>query len=190
MLSAVIQTYSGDEFFRERLVLSADSGRTHHLTLHLDRPHCRFGSLSIPVTPTDRVTAEELRLATWNGEVHQAADASSFDNNILEQNWRRGRNLEQNYMYHPTRIFKEVTRSYHDTLTGPFCIFYIPAKNRGVWTSYEHGAPDGDVQQAYFSILTEPSDTTLRTTFSVNRGAYFDSRPISRGTFFNRLVRL
>ena len=73
-----------------------------------------------------------------------------------------------------------MTRSYRDTLTGPFCIFYVPAKNRGVWTSYEHGAPDGDVEQAYFSILTERSDGTLGAVFSVNKGAYFDNQSISQ----------
>jgi len=85
-------------------------------------------------------------------------------------------------MYHPVRIRTALHQGYRDTLSGPFSIFHNATSQRGFWSAYEHGAPDGDADQRYFSVLTAKSGSALYSAFSANRGAYFDGQVVSPTT--------
>jgi len=77
-LQAIIQEHADEDLFRERLVFSADSGTTYRLTSQNGRKLYTFGSTSLHITPSDQISVEELRIATWNGQLIPSDYTSSF----------------------------------------------------------------------------------------------------------------
>jgi len=184
VVTILIQCYPNDDFFRERIILTSEQNKFSLNNLN-GKNHFIFGSFNLPTSVSSKIISEELRLATWNGQLINTNYSSSFDNKQLEKDWRAGRNLEQNYMYHPKRIEKELKINGVDSLLGPISAIYLPQKSLGYWMCYEHGSPDNESDQKYLNFVQSRNRKGVVSRINLHNGGYFDNQIIDSKNSFS-----
>jgi len=104
-LTFVRQMFPGSPVLREKIELRAKPEAGLRLTKLQGRVHLVFPRYTFAIQEDSDVEAEEIRIATWRGQLLEAPfSQASYDERDEESGWRAGRNLGENYMYHPRRI--------------------------------------------------------------------------------------
>jgi len=179
LVEIFIQFYPDEIFFRERIKLSAEGSDTYKLTKFNEKLHFIIGGISIKEKSSDLIETQELRMATWNNQLIKTDYKSANDDKNFEEGWRIGRNLEQNYMYHPNRIVRNNDVGFNNFQKGPILITHNKNKQNGLWIAYEHGSPDGEEPDDFVTINTKRSESDYRFNILLNRGAYYDGQILS-----------
>ncbi|MBP1647771.1 MAG: hypothetical protein H6Q30_1216 [Bacteroidetes bacterium] len=127
-------------------------------------------------TPT---ATQIISLAGWGEEVIPTEAGGSFDDRTMEEGTRVGRNLAQNYMYHPAQRTEMLTDGRDTASPGPILLLRGLIRGTGLLFAYEHGAPDHDPEQEYLLIRRKvvPESVELRTEYA--RGAYCRNQTIT-----------
>jgi len=181
LLSIIVQAYDESKFYREKISISANDNKEFKLTKVNGKVDFTFAGLSSSIESNEVVSIEEIRMASWNEKLLDTDYSSSFNNRMLEKDWRVGRNLEQNYMYHPKRILSNTHKEKSHSVKGPFLI--VQTSNIGFWIAYEHGSPDNDPEQTYVTINLKNNDDKFFVNLSLKEGAYFDGQIIKDESF-------
>jgi hypothetical protein len=174
-----IQLFPGTVLVREHLDLRATGDSPLAMSYMEGSVHVIFPRYEF-IIENERSQTKEIRIASWNKgdvlDVHQSE--GSYDERAEEHGWRIGRNLLENYMYHPRFIdigYKEDTQYF---LPGPIIIQYDPVSKFGWFGAYEHGAPDGDPDQEF--IVIDNAVKSSSTSFAVRyrEGCYFNGEEL------------
>lgn len=185
ILEIKIQYYENHAFFREKLILKTKD-EILRLTNKNDELNFKIGAISFK-PQKDSIEIEELKIASWNSKLLETDYSSSPDPNEYEIDWRKGRNLEQNYMYHPKKVDHILDRNSVLVLKGPFVIIKNIYENLSFWLSYEHGAPDNDDEQNYITLENKYFSESIGTKIKYNYGAYTNGSLISREKNYNSI---
>ncbi len=177
ILEIKIQFYENHSFFREKLVLKTES-EILRLSNKNDELNFKFGAINVE-SNQDSIEIEELKIASWNAKLIETDYSSSPNPKEREIDWRVGRNLEQNYMYHPKKVKYILNQDLAISLKGPFVFVRNINNNNSFWMSYEHGAPDDDEEQNYLTFENKFSNNSLHTNIKYNYGAYINGRLIT-----------
>ncbi len=141
----VLQAFPQSSICREKLVFHSRTG----MTARLGAP----GTGALFVFPGYRfrrgtgttAAIQTISLAGWGKEIITADRTASFDDRSMEKGTRVGRNLAQNYMYHPAER-TEILADGSDTVSqGPILLLRGLVGGGGLLFAYEHGAPEGNL---------------------------------------------
>lgn len=168
-----LQVFPDSPLIRQRLSIASPESASVAMTYHDGKPHIVFPRLSVDVQ-SDPVVTTETRIATWNAElVDASASTNAYDERAQEVGWREGRNLANNYMYHPTRTTRAISPSGATSVKGPIVFARVAPELTWV-TLYEHGSPDDDPEQDYIRLEAASTGTETALSVRTRSGAYFD----------------
>ena len=180
----VLQVFPGSTVCREKIVFRTRPGSNTKLGVSDGKALFVFPGYRFSAGREARPTARTIKLAAWGFELIPADRAASFDERSMETGTRIGRNLAQNYMYHPVWSSEQIGASWDSAGPGPvFLLEGLPQKT-GILLAYEHGAPDGDPDQEYLLIRRKaaPSGVDVRVEYA--RGAYCKDQPVTEQDAF------
>ena len=182
-LEIVTQMFPNVPLCREKIILAAGGTASFSLTPPKLGPLLVFPAYLVG-TKNKELQTETITLSGWGIDLIPSSHSSSFDERTLEVGPRVGRNLAQNYMYHPSETSARLNVSVEESTPGPVFLARDPSSGVGVMTAYEHGAPDGDKEQEYVSIRRSlrPDGLLLRTAY--NKGVYHERQKISAKNTF------
>jgi len=179
-----IQSYPEDIFFRERIEISANGLNNIKLSKLNEKLHFKMGGISLKGNDNDIIETQEIRMASWNNQLLKTNYKSAVDDKKYEDGWRIGRNLEQNYMYHPDRIVRSNEVGLKSINKGPILVISNKTKQRGLWIAYEHGSPDGEEPDDFVTINAKRNKSDYQVRISLNQGAYYDDQILSENSNF------
>jgi hypothetical protein len=176
----VAQYFPGTTIFREKLILGG--GENLSLNYRNGQVYLVFPNYEIAGDILMPDKFQEINFSTWNAElIPEREHQESFDERDFEQGWRKGRNLANNYMYHPRFHEHEMTDK---NVRGPLAVFTGPGNNTGWVTAYEHGSPDQDDDQEYIEIDTRVRGNGWSLQTRTQKGAFFDGERVSDNNQF------
>jgi hypothetical protein len=179
-ITHVAQYFPDATIFREKIILGG--GENLSLNYRNGKVYMVFPNYQISGDVMMPEKIQEINLATWNAELipdreHQEA----FDERVFEEGWRQGRNLANNYMYHPVFQEHEMTDR---SVRGPLAVLLSSGNNNGWVTAYEHGSPDMDKDQEYIEIDSRLTSNGWSLQTRTQKGAFFDGERVSDNNQF------
>jgi hypothetical protein len=177
-LEVVAQMFPGEMLFREKLAIMTE-GTTLNLTAPSEGARLTFPAYAFQSGNKNEIKTLSVRLADWGRNLIESVNATTFDERTLEEGTRIGRNLSQNYMYHPSEVRKTIKASEEATSPGPVFFAMNSTDQLGIMTAYEHGAPDGDKEQEYVVMRRSLRVDGLRYQAEYRSGIYYDRQPIT-----------
>lgn len=182
--TVLMQLFPGSTLCREKIVFRAQRGTSARLTAIPGRPLFLFPGYMFRHDEGIPPEARIFTLAEWGRELIPSPGRISFDDRSLEEGTRVGRNLAQNYMYHPGEQIEVLGPEEESASPGPLLLLRGIPHNSGILFAYEHGAPDGDPEQAYLLIRRHraPGGLALSTVYA--RGAFCPGQTITTDRAF------
>ena len=183
IVELTFQIFPGSELVRQRIAVASSSSDAVAMTYLNGGPHVVFPRLAVRAEQAPVVT-HETRVSTWNAEMVDVDVAQfSYDERAEEEGWREGRNLAQNYMYHPVRTPRNLSPRGATSVKGP--MLYARVAPALTWVAlYEHGSPDGDAEQDFIRIDASASDRDATIAVRTRSGAYFSGETFTEGEPF------
>ncbi len=178
----MMQIFNNSTIVRERIEFSTTANDIYQLTFVENKPCFIFPLYNIRSdSPGIDKNTLEIRIASWNADLIELGDKSSFDYRNLEKDWRIGRNLADNYMYHPKKILCAISDGETKKYKGPFLISQVAGFNANLLFAYEHGSPDDDPEQEYIFIQQSGSDDNISISSVYNSGVYYKNESLKIG---------
>lgn len=134
------QLFPGSTLIREQLILHVKGRAGFELNKYQNKLHFIFPRYTYKAMPSP-VKSTEIRIATWDGEVLDALNNSSFDYRRLYKQYGGDHNLSQAHMFHPETIKSVLNTNDRLSFKGPFGLI-----SDGSYTflmAYEHASQDG-----------------------------------------------
>jgi hypothetical protein len=179
-VAVVMQMFPGVSLWRERLVLSAPPGRIHRLTRPEGKVDGLFPAYTFRRPGRNPAAVVDVGIAGWCREPLPASAGSAFDDRALEEGTRVGKNLAQNYMYHPHEQTVPLVPGGVSRFQGPLVMVEgIGEESAGLLFAYEHGAPEGDPEQEYIFVEAVAHSGTVSLGTRLVEGAYCHDQEIS-----------
>ena len=122
---------------REQLELQATDGREYTLNKYQGKLHFVFPQYAFE-KDHNPVKSQEIRIATWGGEVLDSINYSSYDDRRLDNG--KYNNLSQAHMFHPKKVKREIKTGGSAAFKGPFGLF--STNGYTVLMAYEHASQD------------------------------------------------
>lgn len=178
-LVMVIQMFPNYSDIRQKLEIDAEKKADLRLTKYEGKVLLKFPQYSFGVSPDVEFQSEEIRMATWRAElIPDSPYQTSYDERLEEKDWRKGRNLAENYMYHPQKISRKIRVGDNGTYKGPVLLFFSPNQRLGWFISYEHGSPDNDSAENFIDIAQKRTNNSSVVSINYHKGVYFDNEKI------------
>jgi hypothetical protein len=173
------QVFPASSIVRERIILTADRGARHQLTVVNGEPLFVFPSYEHSVGSSVVVESRFISLSSWGRELIAENPGVSFDERSLETGSRVGKNLAQNYMYHPATLDSSVRPGGRISHKGPILLLRNRKTGLGCLSAYEHGSPDDDPEQQYAvqEIARTESSVSVRTVYRT--GIIYNDQPLT-----------
>ncbi|MBK7257779.1 MAG: alpha-galactosidase [Ignavibacteriae bacterium] len=147
-----IQSFPQSTLSRERILFRARAGARIAIGAAPGEPLLVFPAYRFRRGASGCVRDRVVSLAVWGNELATLDPEASFDDRSLESGTRIGKNLAQNYMYHPAATAAVAGPGDEIAGAGPVLLVDTLADGRGLFFAYEHGAPDRDPEQEYIHI--------------------------------------
>ena len=172
MWEYLIQVFPGSTLSREKIIFRAKEGSGMTLDPANGAPLLVFPAYRFRRDMVNRPDACVVSLARWGSDLIRRDTAIAFDDRTLEVGTRVGKNLAQNYMYHPGELSYVLRRGDERSLPGPLLLLGGLARGRGLMFAYEHGAPDGDPEQKYLTLRQKNTREGLDVATVYGSGLY------------------
>ena len=181
-LDVLIQLFENSTVCREKIIFSAAPERSFKLTSEGNGPLLVFPAYVFKRDNSSSIETSDLKMASWGRDLLRTEKASSFDERTLEGGSKVGRNLAQNYMYHPSETRSILQLSSGDYSPAPIVLAANPQNKVGVLFAYEHGAPDDDPEQEYVVIQKSLDEDGFRLKAIYTKGLYYSNQTITDGS--------
>ena len=179
-LTLVIQMFPGMTLWRERAELQAGNDG-FALTKHLGRVYCVFPSYTIRSSGKEPVKTREIQLAVWNGgDTKRPNNRTAYDERTAETGWRTGRNLGQNYMYHPVKTGGTMVPGEQAGHRGQILLTHFAKRKMGWMILHEHDAPSQKADDYPVSIEHARTSNTVTLSVRIRNGAYVEGERLSQ----------
>jgi hypothetical protein len=179
-----LQVFPASSIVRERIILTADRGVRHRLTVVNGQPLLVFPACQCSVGSSEAVESRFIALSSWGKALIPEAPGVSFDERSVETGTRVGKNLAQNYMYHPATLDSWVRSGKTISHKGPILLVRNVETGLGFLSAYEHGSPDDDPEQQYAvqEIARTESSMSVQTVYRT--GIMCNDQPLTAETPF------
>lgn len=175
----VLQFFPGSTLCRQRMEVSAPTG-TFRLSMSEGKLHLVFPSYGIAEEQKSPTTLEEVHLAKWLGEDNAGSDRDIASGDRPDEPASRlGKNLRQNYMYHPLRRQWEIAPGTGRSFDGQVLFLRSTRTQAGMMLVYEHDSPAQDSASQCCVLDVSRSDVRLDLRYRIQAGAYTDGQPIT-----------
>lgn len=183
-VAVVMQVFPGSTLCRQRLEVSGEQGK-FHFSRHLNRVHLVFPSYSFTAVGQSLVNVDEVRLASWLGENDEAGEQHlASEDRPDEPAARLGKNLRQNYMYHPVRKHWDLKRGDQMILSGQVAFARGTIPQPGIMMAYEHDSPGSDTTSRCCVIDASRTKAGFDLRYRIQDGAYADRESIGSNVPF------
>ncbi|TAN16460.1 MAG: hypothetical protein EPN37_08235 [Chitinophagaceae bacterium] len=184
VLSIKEQLFPQSTVIREQLILYAKDGSKFELNKLDNKQHFIFPQYTYK-KGMDQVESKEIRIATWDGEILDELNHSSFDTRFLDYrlNYGGDHNLSQNHMFHPKIIMRQLKQRDHISFKGP--LGFISDQNYTFLTAYEHASQDNMFQDGAreYADFSEKKLDFLHINYNIEPGKMSSAVKIIRGGY-------
>lgn len=192
LVSVKEQVFPHSTLIREKLILHAKGKNKFALNKLKNKLHFIFPQYTYKAGHSP-VNSMEIRIATWDGEVLDSLNHSSYDIRHLDYGLDYGgdHNLSQAHMYHPKIIERSLGRKPHISFKGP--LGFLTNNQYTFLIAYEHASQDNMLQsekQEFSNFSNEYLDFlqidqrfesgTMSSAVKIVRGGYLDGEQITR----------
>jgi hypothetical protein len=183
LISVKEQLFPGSSLIREKLILRANDKNKFELNkykneLHFIFPRYTYKGMHSPIK------SKEIRIATWDGEVLDSLNNSSYDDRLFDNERYGGdHNLSQAHMFHPKMIERWLTADHSLSFKGPLGL--ISDKDYTFLMAYEHASQDNMVAKQpydhldFLHIDQELGSGDMSSAVKIIHGGYLDGEEIS-----------
>lgn len=192
LISVKEQIFPHSALIREKLVLHTKGKNKFALNKIKNKLHFIFPQYTYKAGHSP-VNSKEIRIATWDGEVLDSLNHSSYDIRHLDYQLDYGgdHNLSQAHIYHPKTINRSLKPGSHISFKGP--LGFITNNEYTFLTAYEHASQDNLLQSEiedfsnyaneyldFLQIDQKPGSGSISSAVKIIRGGYLDGEQISR----------
>ena len=187
------QLFPRSTLIREQLALGLDQGSKGSFALNKyeNRLHFVFPRYSYQAKGAP-VKTKEIRIATWDGEILDSLNNSSYDIRHMDYGLDYGgdHNLSQAHIYHPRVISGRLGVNSVRSFKGP--IVLLSNSRYTFLTSYEHASQDNFIQSQadqfpafsppmldFLHIRQHHTSRSICSAVEIVRGGYLDGERIT-----------
>lgn len=183
MVSLKEQIFPGSRLVREQLILHTSGKYQFSLNKEKGQLHFVFPRYNYQ-QKADSGQSVEIRLATWDGEVLDSINNTSYDfRKIDNERYGGDHDLSQGHMFHPKKVIRPIENDTPVCFKGP--LGYLKGKEYTFFTAYEHASQDNRVipqpydNLEFLNIEQKIKSGDMSSAVTEVKGGYLDGEMIT-----------